>query len=1127
MLERLKEVIALANNPTTDQATKKQALDYLEQLKQDPENGTKLFTTLLTEESNNDLNKFVALQFINDIVVSMQNDYNKLDSIKAVMLDFIMQKINNNTNDPEYFKNKVAETFTRLFYYMYGPNFNGNQWNTFFSDLINVFQIQSLLENTIPSNFSLLGLDYFNRICLSINSEIADQTFARPKQIQLKNNDLKDSMRAHDVPILTTIWLNGLKALAPSNTTNSSNKSNSESVSLILACIGAFVSWIEISLIVTPEYIQAIYGYLDFPPTKISCANCLCEIISKKMKPVDKLSLLSMLNLTDKLNLNNPTNGNKNNGSDDEEPDEIELNETFSKLASSVGIEFCIIIDQCNENSSLEGQQIATTADQQIIEQVAPLVLNFMNNDYDSVTEQTFSFINQYLTILKRLFALGGKPGSAVAINSKRQPLDINHEKFLVQLIQICFKKMRIDDSTTEDMVDAIDEFSDTIRSKLKVIQDNIVLINPNLYLENISNNISSALMNLNSNTLNWRDIELAIYQMHNLCESIKNNLFGLNKSDIYHSEPWNRMSKFLLMLMDNTVIFQINNQYIQILFFELIVKHNTFLPNGGNNVKDDIVIINIFCSNFGMFNNVEKVRHRSWYLFSRFIKTIKPKLSTDILNEMIIKLGPLLTIKANLSKSETSTSNNNEIFDLTFDNQLYIFESIGILIGSNSDNNFNIIDSILSPLYQELERCISTQLQTPEIIYQSHHILMSIGTFTRGIHYGIVPENQVNNFLINNHHEENNKLVVNKILIEKISNVAEVVLVTFSFFNKFEIIRDASRFTFSRLIPILNKIIVPFTNKLIILFLESDLKVVEMIDFLSFLGQFVHMFNKEEECFNLFNNLLISIIEKIHLIMDTLINEEKIEATGNISKNNENNDINRSNSNNNTGTPTKNSVVITDSFRDQVLLKKAYFTFLQSFVANNITSILLTERNCKILPLVFKDILDVTPKIIEESSFMKVSLNLLINLLKKIGSGKYTDANDKYKNFIINETIDGLDDYLIMNIVPMIFEIPFNNEYKFNIKDSNSRIIAIDLSKILTELVKQNMDTNNGDIDNNNISNSNVENNRCVKYLIEIYLPGIQFPNDLIMDLVSKLINQNGKSFEKYFIDLITRLKQ
>lgn len=1051
MLSRIQEVVAIANSPVTDAVTKRQALDYLNQVKSEP-SSSQFFVSLLSDANSDDLTKFVALQVLTDLVKQGNGETQQLIFIKTAFLELLGSKITNDVRDPEYVRNKIAEMATGLFYQMYGE-INGNQWSSFFQDIIALLSIGALKEGPIQ-NFSPLGVDYFARICGSINSEIADQTFVSSREIQQKNNSLKDTMRVQDVQVLVAIWLNTLKIVAP--------QQQSDLAALTLSCIGSYISWIDVNLIVNEIYVTVIYGYLDFSQTKIACAQCLCEIISKKMKPMDKLTLLRMLNLTDKVS--------------SIEHDDLEVYENLGHLSSSVGLELAKVFEQCVDTTPTnELQQVANAADEQILNQVAPLVLKFMEHEYDSVTQQCFPFISQYLSVLKKQYALGGKPGSAVAINSKRIPLDQNHKEFLVSLMLVCFKKLRIDQSSDEDAEDEIDEFNETIRSKLKVFQDSIAVINPPLYLDSISGHIQTLLTGTD-----WRDLELAIYQMHNLSETIRNNLFGLNKSEIASSTAATLMTKFMSVLLQNSSVFQMDNSYVQILFFELVVRHYNFL---GSNEKDEVALLNIFCSSFGMFNKKEKVRLRTWYLFTRLVKMTKPKLSTAILTQIIGKISPLLDIKAAVQEGIEE--------DTTFDSQLYLFEGIGFLIGANTDSNFDILDDVLTPLFTALESCVSSQIQSPAVVLQSHHLLMAVGTLARGVHGGLVPENQVNNALINSK-------LINRTLIEKFSNIAEVVLVIFSFFSKHETVRDASRFTFARLIPILNNQVVPFASKLIALYLESDLTTLEMNDFLGFLGQMVHMFHNDDGCYQLFDSLLTPVINKIHAVMNQIDGESVLETAG---------------WTNNVISPPENNgknVVVSNAFRDKILLKKAYYGVLQSFVTNSVTSLLLTDKNRGILSTVLLDLLTYIPEEVQETSTVKLALSVLANFVKCFGSGKCTDENDTHGTNIAK--LEGLNEFLITKIVPLVFEIPFKPEYKFEIKDGSCRIVACDLSRLIREIYFQSGGTD-------------VSTNPCLKYMVEVYFPQIQFPSELGLELIQMLATLDAKAFEKYYVAMIGTL--
>lgn len=160
-------------------------------------------------------------------------------------------------------------------------------------------------------------------------------------------------------------------------------------------------------------------------------------------------------------------------------------------------------------------------------------------------------------------------------------------------------------------------------------------------------------------------------------------------------------------------------------------------------------------------------------------------------------------------------------------------------------------------------------------------------------------------------------------------------------------------------------------------------------------------------------------------------------------------------------------------------------------------------------LPTILNDVLEYTPQEIQELSVMKLSLNVLVNFVKFFGSGKCTDPEDMYAASI--EKLDGLNEFFITKVIPLVFEIPFKPEYKFNVREGSCRVIASDLSRLLLELYLQSG------------GGTSIDTNPCLKYLTEVYLPMVQFPPELIMDLVQNLITSNPKSFEKYFVQLIT----
>lgn len=64
MLARIREVVSIANGSTSsDPESKRQAIEYFEQLKNDVQS-TEIFVSLMTDEGSDDLMRFVALQVV-------------------------------------------------------------------------------------------------------------------------------------------------------------------------------------------------------------------------------------------------------------------------------------------------------------------------------------------------------------------------------------------------------------------------------------------------------------------------------------------------------------------------------------------------------------------------------------------------------------------------------------------------------------------------------------------------------------------------------------------------------------------------------------------------------------------------------------------------------------------------------------------------------------------------------------------------------------------------------------------------------------------------------------------------------------------------------------------------------
>ena len=365
------------------------------------------------------------------------------------------------------------------------------------------------------------------------------------------------------------------------------------------------------------------------------------------MAPQNKLELLSLLNLTEFIGTLNLIEKNKNDDDDDDE--DVEFMEFVAKLLNQIGQELLIVLE--NQSGLLE------QVNAQLFK-LWPAILGCLNHNYDDVSQNVFPFLQQFLTLSKK--------------NPQLYTVDL-----MSTLLNKLILKMRFDDD--DDGVldeDTQAQFLD-FRAKLKSFQDTIALLEPQLYLEAIPVIINESIFETNVDDVNWRKVELGLYQLNGFSDSIRNNVFQISRNEINQSKPYLIFQEFLIKLINSDLIMKINHPMIQSNFFELIVKHYNFLVSRESNFELIIKILQIFTSPLGLFNENEKVRIRSWYLFFRFIKLTKPKLDNEALIEsIVVKMQPLLVIKAELP---TKDEDDDIVENGNFNNQQYLFETMGL----------------------------------------------------------------------------------------------------------------------------------------------------------------------------------------------------------------------------------------------------------------------------------------------------------------------------------------------------------------------------------------------------------------------------------------------------------------
>lgn len=987
MDQQIQQAVDIALSGTADPTLRGQAFEFINQVKssqegyqtccdilfQDPGNGTDL----------NDALKFFVYQVIEENAENINEE--QLFALNSNLFQYLNEIISKDINDQAHLKNKLSDLFGRLFCLVYP------QINTDF--------LRTLLLLIQSGNY--LSIDYYLRILTSIHYNIGDKLIARSKDAQDRSMVLKDLIRERDMSQLVESWKNIMASFKePAIADNA------------LKIVGSYVDWMDIGLFIQNGLIGIIYEFLKQPELQTQASLTLIEVISKKMKPANKLELINLLDLTTIIK------SIKN--------DDIDFIENLAKLANQIGLELTIVLE--NDSSFLND------INQHFIK-LWPIILEFLSHDYDDVSQQVFPFIQAYLILAKKF-------------------TDLIATDLFTTLLNKVIIKMKYDDES--DGFDEDDQFFE-VRQKLKTFQDTIAILTPHMYLEAMPIIIESSIFGSSPDV--WTTIELGLYELSNFGDSLKNNLVNFPKNEILTSKPYQMVQEFLVKIINNFNL--ITHPKNQLAFFELIIRHfsTKVFNNTTNTSMSDLVmkVLETF-SEFGLFNEVESVRLRVWYLFFRFVNATKPKIGGYFLEGLLLKFQPLLTIKAELPSRD---EDDDIVENGNFNSQLYLFEALGILAGmaESSEITTKAIDILFSPLFGSLEECISRDDSeiNPIVPLQANHLLLAIATVVKGLDVQAPGKSAAS---------KNDPLVVSKV-----ANAAQVVLITLENFNKFESVRDAARYAFARFIPILDMESSAQMSKLVSVILAAPkLKMSELGDFMSFVGQIVHQFRNNDNMFQLLNDLITPMVRKVFVLLD-----EEDELNPHL-------------------------------VRDKYQMKKALLTFFSILVLNNQFSLLLTEANKPLFPELLTSIIRYATDL-NDTSTSKLAITQFGNVIAVLGcnGGKLNDANDKFGTTLT--PIEGIDNFLMENTVKLCFEVPFKQE-EFDLKDAQFRNLAQELSNVLK------------------IYQTCSKQQEFVSFLMN-YLVNMGLPQDLSQDFCLKLVEMDAKSFKKFYVTFLSELKK
>lgn len=273
----------------------------------------------------------------------------------------------------------------------------------------------------------------------------------------------------------------------------------------------------------------------------------------------------------------------------------------------------------------------------------------------------------------------------------------------------------------------------------------------------------------------------------------------------------------------------------IQLQFMEICERYHSFFEQNPHYIPQ---VLEAFVQTIHL--NVVRVQMRSWYLFLRFVKRLRAALG-NVSQNVIQAIADLLTIKAELPREgededDMSSDDRGESADALFNSQLYLFETVGAIASASSvpiEQKVSFAQSIMNPIFSDIEQHLPAAKNGEDrATLQIHHDMMALGTLAHGFSdwtpgqtSGVPPAGEV---------------------AEEFSRASEAILVALDSLKTSSQIRLAARFSFSRLIGVLDSRVLQQLPRWINGLLSESSSNDEMATFLRTFGQVMYGFKSE-----------------------------------------------------------------------------------------------------------------------------------------------------------------------------------------------------------------------------------------------------------------------------------------
>lgn len=565
---------------------------------------------------------------------------------------------------PAFIKNKLAQVLVSLIYFEY-PLI----WSSVFLDFLPHL------------NKGATVIDMFCRILNALDDEIISFDYPRNAEEVAVAGRIKDTMRQQCVAQIVRTWYDIISMY---------RNSDPELCASVLDSMRRYISWIDIGLIVNDAFIPLLFELLlvDVLPEQVrgGAAACLLAVVSKRMDPHSKLSLLQSL----------------------------QINRVFCLVADNTDSEFVSKVSSlitgyatevldCYRRSTSEDTKGVST---ELLDEVLPSVFYIMQNCEVDTQFSIVQFLTGYVAKMKSLSPLKQK--------------EVIHVGQILEVIrtQICYDpvyRANLDafDKIGREEEDRMTEF----RKDLFVLLRSIGRVAPDVTQLFIKNSLAGAVAS--SSDRNVEEVEAALSLFYALGESISDE--GIRTGS--------GLLKELVPMLLSTRFPCHSNRIVALVYLETITRYMKFVQENAQYVP---VILTAFLDERGIHHPNVNVSRRASYLFMRVVKLLKAKLVPfieTILQGLQDTAAQFITVDCTLKEIPGSEDGS------------HIFEAIGLLIGMEDvppEKQSDYLSSLLTPLCQQVETLMTNaKVQNTEEslgnIVTIQQIIMAINALSKG----------------------------------------------------------------------------------------------------------------------------------------------------------------------------------------------------------------------------------------------------------------------------------------------------------------------------------------------------------------------------------------------------------